>query len=284
MKLIRFGEPDREKPGLELEDGTRLDLSDAISDYTPDFFACGGLERLKALAAAPQAFPRVPAAVRLGAPVARPGKFIAIGLNYRRHAAETGNPIPHEPILFTKYNSSICGPADDTVVPRGSTKLDYEVELAFVVKDKVRYLASERDALAHIAGFMVCNDVSERNFQSERGGQWVKGKSCDTFGPLGPWLVPAEDVPDFDRLDLKTLVNGQVRQSSNTRDMIFGVPHLLWYMSQFFTLEPGDICTTGTPEGVAHGMKPPGFLKPGDLVELTIARLGAQRHKVVPPR
>ncbi len=280
MKLIRFGEPGREKPGVEQEGGQRIDLSDAIVDYTPEFFASGGLEQVKALVAGSTNFPSVAAGVRLGPPVARPHKFIAIGLNYRKHAEELGLPIPSEPVVFTKLTSCIMGPNDDVIVPQGSTKLDYEAELAFVMKNKVRYLASEKEALAHVAGFTICNDVSERNFQQERGGQWVKGKSCDTFGPLGPCLITTDALADYGKLDLSLKVNGEVRQSSNTDDMIFAVPYLVHYLSQFFTLEPGDVITTGTPSGVAGGMKPPKFLKAGDKVEVTFAKLGTQTQTV----
>jgi 2-keto-4-pentenoate hydratase/2-oxohepta-3-ene-1,7-dioic acid hydratase in catechol pathway len=278
MKLIRFGEPGREKPGVELPDGTRLDVSDQISDFGPDFFACGGMERLKAIAT-PRLCPAIKGSPRLGPPVARPNQFIAIGLNYRKHAEEMGAKIPTEPEIFVKLTSSICGPNDDILQPPNSQKLDYEIELAFVMKSKLRYLASQEEALQHVAGFMICNDVSERDWQ-HRGTQWVKGKSHQNFGPLGPWLLPAEELPDVHNLDLKLTVNGKVRQSSNTNDLIFNVPHMVWYMSQFFTLEPGDVITTGTPSGVAGGMKPPGFIKPGDVVETTIAKLGTQRNTV----
>jgi len=280
MKLIRFGEPGRERPGLELDDGARVDLSGEVGDYTPDFFAQGGLERLRSLAARAAELPRVTPEARLGPPLARPHKFIAIGLNYRRHAEEAGLPIPAEPIVFMKHTSCIVGPYDDVVVPPGSTKLDYEVELALVMKDEVRRLASEAEALAHVAGYLVCNDVSERAWQIERGGQWVKGKSADTFGPLGPWLVTTDVLPDPGGLDMRLSVNGEVRQQSNTRDMIFAVPHLVWYLSQFFTLEPGDVITTGTPQGVGMGFKPPRWLVPGDTLELTVAGLGTQTQRV----
>jgi 2-keto-4-pentenoate hydratase/2-oxohepta-3-ene-1,7-dioic acid hydratase in catechol pathway len=284
MKLFRFGEADRERPGVELEDGTRLDVSDQISDYNQDFFACSGLERLKAIAAERSSCPTVPAGVRLGPPVARPHKFLAIGLNYKLHAEEGGNPVPSEPMVFSKATSCICGPDDDTLMPRGSEKLDYEVELAFVMKDKVRYLDSEAEALAHVAGFTVCNDVSERHLQLERGGQMVKGKGCDTFGPLGPWLVTTDDLPDYGNLTLSTKVNGKIRQKSSTNDMIFSVPFIVCYLSKFMTLEPGDVITTGTPQGVALGMNDPeAYLKPGDIVEISVEKLGTQTQKVRAP-
>ncbi len=280
MKLIRFGEPGAEKPGIEQEDGTRLDVSAHVSDYTPDFFASGGLDKLANLAGGGADCPAVPPGTRLGPPIARPYKFLAIGLNYRAHAEEGGHAIPSEPLVFTKATSCIMGPDDDILVPAGSIKLDYEVELAFVMKDEVRNLASESEAMAHVAGFTICNDVSERHFQAERGGQFIKGKSCDTFGPLGPWLVTADALPDHGNLRLTTHVNGEPRQDSNTNDLIFAVPHLVWYMSQFMTLEPGDVITTGTPSGVGNRMDPPGLLKPGDKVELNIAKLGTQTQVV----
>ncbi len=281
MKLIRFGEPGREKPGVELTDGTRLDVSQHISDFGPDFFAMGGMERLKAIAK-PGLCPALKGNPRLGPPVARPNTFFAIGLNYRKHAQETGSKIPTEPEIFIKVTSCICGPNDDIIPPKASTKLDYEIELAFVIKDRVQYLTSESEAAQHIAGFLICNDVSERDFQ-HRGSQWIKGKGAMHFGPLGPYLVPTEEVPDFGNLELTLKVNGEVRQTSNTNDLIFGVPHLVWYMSQFFILEPGDVVTTGTPHGVAAGMKPPGWIKPGDKVETTIAKLGTQTNTVRTP-
>lgn len=284
MKLIRFGEPGREKPGIEQADGSRLDVSGQIGDYTPAFFAEDGLEKLRKVAAQPGDLPAVPAGARLGPPVARPHKFLAIGLNYKKHAIETGNPIPDEPVIFSKATSCICGPNDDTIIPRGSEKLDYEVELAFVMKDTVRNLASESEALEHIAGFTICNDVSERLFQLERGGQWLKGKSADTFGPLGPFLITTGELPDYGKLAVSTKVNGEIRQNSNSDDMIFSVPYCLWYLSQFMTLEPGDVITTGTPAGVAAGMNDPAaFLKSGDTVEVTIEKLGSQTQQVVRP-
>jgi 2-keto-4-pentenoate hydratase/2-oxohepta-3-ene-1,7-dioic acid hydratase in catechol pathway len=282
MRLIRLGAPGRERPGVIMPDGTRLDVSEHIQDYTPEFFAAGGLERLKTLITQHgKDCPPAGRNERLGSPIARPHKFIAIGMNYRKHAVEVGAEIPKEPVVFTKHTTCIVGPNDDVVVPRGSTKLDYEVELAVVMKTKLRYLESEADAMKYVAGFTICNDVSERNFQLERGPTWVKGKSADTFGPLGPYLTTVDEVPDHDHLDLELKVNGQVRQSSNTSDLVFGVPHLVWYISQFFTLEPGDVITTGTPSGVAMGMKPPQWLKPGDTMELTIAKLGTQTQRVV---
>ena len=281
MKLIRFGLPGRERPGVMMPDGARLDVSDHVPDYTPEFFAAGGLERLKTLIAQEaKSCPAISKDVRLGPPIARPYKFIAIGLNYRKHAAEVGAEIPKEPIVFTKHTTCIAGPDDEVIIPKGSTKLDYECELAFVMKSKLRYLEKEPDALKHVAGFTICNDVSERNFQLERGPTWVKGKSADTFGPLGPFLATPDEVPDFGNLSISLKVNGETRQDSNTNDLIFGVPHLVWYISQFFTFEPGDVVTTGTPSGVAQGMKPPKWLKAGDVMELNIAKLGTQTQRV----
>ncbi len=284
MKLIRFGEPGREKPGIENDDGSRVDVSDHFADYTPEFFASGGLNRLKEVVAAGAGLPAVSPALRLGPPTARTRKFIAIGLNYKQHAVEVGAEIPSEPVVFTKATSSICGPNDDTIVPRGSEKLDYEVEIAFVMKNKVRYLDSEDEALSHIAGFTICNDVSERVFQLERGGSWTKGKSADTFGPLGPWLVTTDALPDYGNLAVSTKVDGATRQQSNTSDMIFSIPHILCYLSRFMTLEPGDVITTGTPQGVAAGMKDPeAFLRPGQTVEVAIEKLGVQTQRITAP-
>lgn len=280
MKLIRFGEPGREKPGVQLKDGTRLDVSAHISDYNPDFFAAGGTARLPEIIADRKTCPTVAPSVRLGPPVARPHKFIAIGLNYRKHAAEVGAKIPTEPEVFTKHTSCICGPNDAIEVPQGSTKLDYEIELAFVMGSRVKNLADKADALQHIAGYMICNDVSERDFQM-RGMQWTRGKSHDTFGPLGPWLVTPDEVGNPHDLKVTLKVNGKTRQDSNTNDFIFNVNHMLWYVSQFMTLEPGDVITTGTPSGVAAGMgDQAAFLKDGDVVELAIDKLGVQTQRV----
>jgi 2-keto-4-pentenoate hydratase/2-oxohepta-3-ene-1,7-dioic acid hydratase in catechol pathway len=282
MKLIRFGTPGRERPGVQLDDGTRLDLSRHIWDYTPEFFASGGMARVAELVKARQDTPAADPNERLGAPVARPHKFVAIGLNYRKHAAEVGAQIPKEPEIFTKHTSCICGPNDGIRVPKTSTKLDYEIELAFVMKDRVEDLASEAEALQHVAGYLICNDVSERDFQF-RGSQWVRGKSHESFGPLGPYLVTPDEVGDPHGLALTLKVNGKVRQQSNTNDFIFNIPHIIWYCSQFFPLEPGDVVTTGTPSGVAVGMKDPSaFLKPGDTVELTVDKLGQQVQQVLP--
>ena len=282
MKLIRFGEPHHERPGVLLADGTRLDVSEHFADYTPEFFAAGGLARLREVLAAGRRLRPVAASLRLGPPVARPGKFVAVGLNYRNHAKEVGIPLPKEPEMFTKYTTSICGPDDGILIPKGSTRLDHELEVAFVVQTKVRYLETDEQALAHIAGLTICNDVSEREFQFDHGSQHVKGKSCDTFGPLGPWLVTLDELPDIDNLEMKLAVNGKVVQHSNTKDMIFNVPFVLRYLSRFFTLEAGDIVTTGTPAGVGFGAKPQRWLKAGDEVRLDIEGLGTQTQKVTP--
>lgn len=280
MKLIRFGAPGREIPAVQLDDGTRLDVSEHISDYTPEFFSNGGLTRLREIIAAGRRLRPVPDGVRLGPPVARPGKFVAVGLNYTSHCEEVGLPIPKEPEMFTKYTTCICGPDDAILIPRGSDRLDHELELAFVVGAKARYLASPEEAMAHIAGFMICNDVSERSFQFDHGSQHVKGKSCDSFGPIGPWLATTDEVPDHRALNMSLKVNGKVRQSGNTSDMIFDCPTILHNLSRFFTFEAGDIVTTGTPPGVGLGMKPPTFLQAGDVVELSIDRLGTQTQRV----
>ncbi len=281
MKLVRYGAPGREKPGILDADGKIRDLSRVVKDIDSEMISSGGiakikkanLKRLKAVGGKP----------RLGPCLGKVRNFIAIGLNYSDHAAEAGMPIPKEPIIFNKAITCICGPNDDTITPRESTKLDYECELGIVIGKRARYLAKDK-AKDAIAGYAVCNDVSEREYQTERGGQWTKGKGCPTFGPLGPWLVTRDEIPNVQKLDMWLDVNGERRQSGNTRTMIFGAEHLVWYCSQFFVMEPGDIIITGTPPGVALGMKPPKFLQPGDVVTLGIAGLGEQRQKVVPAR
>lgn len=281
MKLIRFGLPDHEKPGLILQDSRRIDASAFGSDYDERFFGGDGLERLLAWVKQNAATtPTVDACVRLGPCIARPSKIVCVGLNYTDHAKESGMPIPAEPILFFKSTSSIVGPNDDVVIPRGSRKTDWEVELAIIIGKKAQYV-SEADAMQHVAGYTLHNDYSEREWQLERGGQWVKGKSCDTFAPLGPFLATADEIPDPHSLSLWLKVNGVTRQNSNTAQMIFGVPKLVSYISQFMTLLPGDVISTGTPPGVGLGLKPePVFLKPGDVVELGIAGLGESRQVV----
>lgn len=278
MKLLRFGPLGREKPGLLDAQGRVRDLSSRLQDHEMDPSA---LDRLRNLSRESlERLPLVPEGTRLGCPVARVGKFIAIGLNYSDHAAETGQKIPKEPIIFSKATSCIAGANDGIVLPRGSVKTDWEVELAFVIGSTARYV-SEESALDHVAGYCVVNDVSEREFQIERGGTWDKGKGCDTFGPVGPYLVTRDDVPDPQALDMWLDVNGVRRQTGNTSTMIFGVRTLVSYISRFMTLYPGDIVTTGTPPGVGIGHKPdPVFLKAGDVVELGITGLGRQRQLV----
>lgn len=280
MKLIRFGAPGRETPGVQLDNGTRMDVSEHFADYTPEFFASGGLERLAEVTASGKRLRPVPEDARLGPPVARPGKFVAVGLNYVSHCEEVGLPLPKNPEMFTKYSTAICGPDDPILIPRNSTRLDYEIELAFVLKSKARYLSSPEEALGLIAGYMICNDVSEREFQFEFGSQHVKGKNCDNFGPLGPWLLTADECTDYDSLNMTLKVNGETRQQSSTSDMVFDVPSILVHLSQFFTLEAGDIVTTGTPPGVALGMDPPQWLLEGDMVELSMDKLGTQTQRV----
>jgi 2,4-didehydro-3-deoxy-L-rhamnonate hydrolase len=281
MKLVRFGPAGAEKPGLIDGEGNVRDLSAHVADISGATLAPGNLARLAAIDA--NTLPRVAAGVRLGAPVAGVRNFIAIGLNYVDHAKETGAAIPSEPIIFSKLANTIVGPNDEVMIPRASSKLDYEVEIAFVVGTRARYV-TEDAALGHIAGYCICNDVSERNFQLERGGQWMKGKCAETFGPLGPWLVTRDEVGDVQNLAMSLDVNGERRQTGNTKTMIFSIAHQLHYISQFMVLEPGDVVTTGTPPGVAAGMKPPRWLQPGDVMLLRIAGLGEQRCKVVPFR
>jgi 2-keto-4-pentenoate hydratase/2-oxohepta-3-ene-1,7-dioic acid hydratase in catechol pathway len=282
VKLIRFGPAGGEKPGVQLEDGTRVDASGFGSDYDEAFFARGGLEELRAwVARHAAATRRVEASARLGPPIARPSKIICIGLNFRDHAAETGAAIPAEPVIFFKSTTALVGPNDDLVMPRGGDKVDWEVELAVVMGTRASYLPKER-ALEHVAGYALHNDYSERAFQLERGGQWVKGKSADTFAPLGPFLATRDEIPEPQQLGMWLKVNGEFRQKSTTANMIFDVATLVSYLSQFMTLLPGDVISTGTPAGVALGMKPsPVYLKAGDVVELGIDRLGESRQKVV---
>jgi len=285
MKLIRFGEPGREKPGLQLEDGTRVDASAIGSDYDEAFFGVNGLARLREWSAANAArAPRVAPGTRLGPPVARPSKIVCIGLNYRDHAAETGGQIPKEPVIFFKATSSLVGPDDDMVTPRGAEKVDWEVELAIVIGARASYVTKE-DAARHIAGYALHNDYSERSFQLEHGGQWSKGKSADTFAPLGPFLATADEIKDPQALPMWLTVNGESRQKSSTANMIFDVYTLVSYLSQFMSLLPGDVISTGTPAGVGLGIKPePVYLKVGDVVELGIEGLGRSRQRVAPSR
>lgn len=276
MKLTRLGPPGQEQPVLLADDGRTLDLLPVTDDVDAAFLSRDGLDRAREAAAS---LPELDATgLRVGAPVARPGAVLCIGLNYADHAAETGATLPEEPVLFYKAPNTVIGPDDDVLVPRSSSRTDWEVELAVVVGRRARYLDSPEDALAHIAGYAVSNDVSEREFQLERGGQWSKGKSCETFNPLGPWLVTPDEVPDPQDLAMQLSVNGEVRQQSSTAQMVFGVAHLVWYVSQFTVLDPGDVINTGTPAGVALGLPGTPYLRPGDVVELEISGLGRQRQ------
>jgi len=278
MKLLRYGPPGHEKPGFLDLDGKIRDLAGVIGDIDGETLAPTSLDRLRRTDLA--SLPLVAGAPRLGPCVGRVPKFIAIGLNYRQHAAETGAAIPKEPIIFMKATSSICGPDDDIIIPKGSQKTDWEVELGIVIGSLARYVA-QADARRHIAAYCTVNDVSEREFQIERGGQWTKGKSADTFGPIGPWVVTADQVPDPGKLALWTEVNGKRVQNSNTGDLIFGIDEIVSYVSHFLTLMPGDVIATGTPSGVGLGMKPPQFLKPGDRMRLSVEGLGEQNQQVV---
>ena len=276
MIICRFGPAGREKTALLDPAGRRRDASSIVERLDRAALADGALDRLAALD--PAALPTVAESERWGPPIDRPGKIVCIGLNYRDHAAESGMPIPDQPVLFFKAPNTVVGPYDPIHLPRGSQKTDWEVELGIVVGQTARYLDSEDQALSYIAGYTISHDVSERAYQLERGGQWCKGKSCDTFNPLGPWLVTPDQIPDVQDLRMQLRVNGQTMQDGNTRTMIFGVAHLLWYVSQFMTLEPGDLITTGTPPGVGMGQDPPRYLRPGDTVELEIAGLGQQKQ------
>ncbi|RYC69310.1 fumarylacetoacetate hydrolase family protein [Spirosoma sordidisoli] len=282
MKLIRFGEPGLEKPGVILTDQW-LDVSAIVMDYNEDFFADNGLERLRNHLNSPGLsagiLPVVDPAVRLGPPVARPSKLVCIGLNYEDHARETGAPIPAEPVLFMKATTAYCGPFDDIIIPKNSSKTDWEVELAVVIGRKASYV-DEASALQYVAGYCLHNDVSEREFQLERGGTWDKGKGCDTFAPIGPFLATPDEIADVNDLRLWLTVNGEPMQSGHTSSLIFKIPTLIAYVSQFMTLLPGDIISTGTPPGVGLGMKPPVYLQPGDVVELGIDGLGTSRQRV----
>ncbi|NJO24927.1 MAG: fumarylacetoacetate hydrolase family protein [Bacteroidia bacterium] len=279
MKLFRFGESGKEKPGVLIED-KHLDISAFVKNYDEDFFEYDGLIGLeKVVAANKDSLPEVSKSTRLGSPVARPSKIICIGLNYIDHAKETGAAIPEEPIIFFKSTTALCGPNDDLVIPKNSHKTDWEVELAFVISKKASYV-SEADAMHYVAGYCLHNDYSERSFQLERGGQWAKGKGCDTFAPLGPYLVTPDEVADVNNLNMWLTVNGKKYQQSNTANLIFKIPFLIHYLSQFMTLLPGDVISTGTPPGVGLGIKPePVYLKPGDEIELSIEGLGGSKQK-----
>ena len=276
MKLLRWGEPGRELPGILDRDGTIRDLSPLIADLRGR--ALEVLPALRGIDVA--ALPVVEGGARLGPPVAATGKLICIGLNYADHAAESGMDVPPEPVIFMKATSAICGPNDPIVIPRGSQKTDWEVELAVVIGRSAKHVA-ESEAMGHVAGFAITNDVSERDFQIERQGQWTKGKSCDHFGQIGPWLVTPDEITDPQNLKMWLRVNGETMQDGSTATMVYGVAHLVSYLSGFMTLHPGDVISTGTPPGVGLGQKPPRYLKPGDVVELGIEGLGSQRQEVV---
>ncbi|SMC84795.1 fumarylacetoacetate hydrolase family protein [Primorskyibacter flagellatus] len=278
MKLLRFGNAGQEKPGLLDGDGNVRDLSAHVDDFAGPTVALDALEALRALD--PADLPLVAEPGRIGSCVASVPNFFCIGLNYTKHAEETGSKPPKEPIIFSKASSALSGPFDPVIIPRGSEKGDWEVELGVVIGRECLYV-SEDEALDYVAGYCTINDVSERSFQIERGGQWIKGKSAPTFGPVGPWLVTADEVGDPQKLDVKLTLNGEVVQDSNTSDMIFTVAQCISHMSQFMKLVPGDIIATGTPSGVGMGMKPPRFLRPGDVMEIEVQGLGAQRQDTV---
>jgi 2-keto-4-pentenoate hydratase/2-oxohepta-3-ene-1,7-dioic acid hydratase in catechol pathway len=278
MKLLRVGPRGQEKPAMLDQDGVLRDLSPLVHDIDPATLSDRSLDQIRAHDL--DQLPRLDAGLRIGPCVGNIGKVVCVGLNYSDHALETGNPIPTEPVLFSKAVTAVCGPNDDVQKPRGSTKLDWEVELAIIIGTEAKYV-DEANAMNHVAGFAVFNDVSERHFQTERGGQWTKGKSHDTFGPLGPWMVTRDEVADPGDLTMELTVNGQTRQKGSTQTLIFSVAHVVSYISHFMTLRPGDIIPTGTPPGVGAGMKPPTFLEAGDVMELEIQGLGRQRQKVV---
>lgn len=274
MKLIRFGNSGEEKPGLQLESGKRIDVAAFGEDYTEQFFETNGLSRLTTwLKDNESNCPEVDASIRLGAPICRPSKIICVGLNYAKHAEESGMTLPKEPVLFFKATSAIVGPNDDVIIPKNSVKTDWEVELGVVIGKKASYV-SEADAMDYVGGYVLHNDYSEREFQIEKEGQWVKGKSCDTFAPLGPFMATADEIKDPNNLDLWLKLNGEKIQDSNTSDFVFNVQEVVSYISQFMTLLPGDVISTGTPSGVGFGFNPPKYLKPGDVVELGIEGLG----------
>jgi 2,4-didehydro-3-deoxy-L-rhamnonate hydrolase len=280
MKLIRFGKVGQEKPGIIIGE-KRFDVSSIVTDYNESFFEENGLEKLKKALENNPVFPEVDASVRLGSPVARPSKIICIGLNYVDHCRETNAPIPDEPIIFFKSTTALCGPNDDLIIPKNSKKTDWEIELAFVVGKKASYV-SEADAMNYVAGYCLHNDYSERAFQLERGGQWAKGKGCDTFAPLGPFLATTDEIEDVNNLSMWLTVNGKTFQNSNTSNLIFKIPFLVHYLSQFMTLLPGDVISTGTPPGVGLGIKPePVYIKAGDVIELGMEGLGSSKQVAV---
>jgi 2-keto-4-pentenoate hydratase/2-oxohepta-3-ene-1,7-dioic acid hydratase in catechol pathway len=278
MKLVRYGKPGKEKPGLVDADGKLRDLSGLVADIGPDQLGAASIAKLRKVN--PAKLPLVRGKPRYGCPVSQVGKFVAIGLNYADHAAESGAPIPKEPVVFMKATTCIQGPNDPVMLPRGSVKSDWEVELGVVIGTRARYV-TRKDALSHVAGYCLINDVSEREYQLERGPQWDKGKGCDTFGPIGPWLVTPDEVGNVQRLDMWLDLNGKRMQAGNTRTMIFDVAKIVSYVSEFMTLMPGDVITTGTPPGVGLGMKPPLYLKKGDVMTLGIQGLGEQRQEVI---
>lgn len=280
MRLIRFGESGKEKPGVEL-DGKWFDVSSIIKDYDESFFAEDGLSQLKDLIESKRGIlPEVNKSVRLGPPFARPSKIVCIGLNYKDHAEETGATIPKEPIIFLKSTTALIGPNDSVVIPKNSQKTDWEVEFGIVIGKKATYV-EEADALDFVAGYVLHNDISEREFQMERGGTWDKGKGCDTFAPMGPYMTTVDEIPDIHDVNLWLKVNGKTYQNGNTKNLIFSVPYIVSYVSQFMTLLPGDVISTGTPAGVGLGFNPPIYLKPGDILELGADFLGEQRQQVV---
>lgn len=286
MYLMRIGQPGSEKPIVRLDDETYVDVSDLATDFDEAFFGSGGIERIKPIVQQRAAAGQVArfAGERIGAPFARPHQILCIGLNYSDHAAETGQTVPEEPILFTKSPNTLIGPNDDVRIPRGSTKTDWEVELGIVIGKRASYLDSPEEAREAIAGFVVVNDVSERAFQMERSGQWSKGKSAETFNPAGPWLVTPDEIADVNSLGMWLDVSGVRRQTGSTATMVFDAFFIVQYLSQFLVLEPGDLINTGTPPGVGIGFKPPVFLQPGDVMELGIDGLGSQRQNVLAPR
>jgi 2-keto-4-pentenoate hydratase/2-oxohepta-3-ene-1,7-dioic acid hydratase in catechol pathway len=279
MKLVRYGDAGQERPGIVDSDGKIRDLSSIIPDVEGAVLSANGQERLRGIDLS--TLPLLSGNPRIGPCVAGVGKFICIGLNYSDHAAESGMTVPAEPVVFMKATSCICGPNDEVVIPKGSTKSDWEVELGVVIGNTAKYV-SEENALSHVAGYCVVNDLSERTFQLEGTGQWVKGKSADTFGPIGPWLVTADEIADPQALDMWLEVDGHRYQNGSTRTMVFGVAYLVSYLSRFMSLQPGDIISTGTPPGVGLGQKPPVYLRPGNVMTLGIDRLGQQRQRVVP--
>ncbi len=284
MKLLRYGPAGAEKPAVDAGTGTILDATPVTKDFDVDFFSTGGLDRLRD-AVQRGSLPSISIdGQRLGSPLKRAGKIICIGLNYRNHAAESGMPIPTEPIIFMKAPNCMVGPNDDVAIPHNSKKTDWEVELAIVIGSEARYLAGPDDALGCVAGYAISNDVSEREFQMERGSQWDKGKSCETFNPFGPWIATTDEIPDPQALDMWLDVDGRREQTGHTSDMIFGVAHIVWYVSQFMVLEPGDVINTGTPAGVGAGCKPPRFLIAGQEIRIHIEGLGEQRSRTVTAR